>query len=93
MKQATLKVACFIFFYSMNGMNMQISSAPTSVLTPILRQLRNRLLRPVRIGVATQMMATILKVLIDAVAVRFAALCQGQLRRIRGEEAHPGEAA
>ena len=77
----------------LNRMNVQVGKASTAAHAAILRRLCVRLMWPVHVGIAAQMMTAILKVVIDAIADRFATLRQGQVRRIRGKEAHVRELA
>ena len=103
MWQAGLALACHIAFRndrhralpagSMDGVSVQVSASPAAVQATVLRRLCVRLMRSVRVGIAAQVMATILEVVIDAVAHRGATLRQGQVRRVGGKETHVGELA
>ena len=103
MWQAGLALACHIAFRndrhralpagSMDGVSVQVSASPAAVQATVLRRLCVRLMRSVRVGIAAQVMATILEVVIDAGAHRGAALRQGQVRRVGGKKTHVGELA
>ena len=103
MGQAGLALTCPIAFKddrhralpagSMDGVSVQVSAAPAAVQATVLRRLCVRPMRSVHIGIAAQVMATILEVVIDAGAHRCAAFWQGQMRCIRGEETHAGKRA
>jgi len=75
----------------MNRVYLQIGPAPPRVQPTVLRRLDHRQVQLVHIRVTARVVAAILEVLIDAVAIRLTASGQRQLRRLRSKKALPGE--